>query len=150
MITKYKLFELTMQKFARDFQKERDASIDKNIPSIPGMYYWKIKADNLDIIKASLEKLGAPKDFFLDIQICKRRGLIGKSHYIEIWYNKNFKSADKDTWMSEEWGWREWEHEKRLKGYDDLRYRRGYKYMGVVKLTAEEIELYTTMNKYNL
>jgi len=149
-----------MQQFERDFQKERDASVDKNIQPISGRYYWKIKADNLDIIKASLDKLGAPKDIFLDIQICKRRGLIavrrpllllrGKSHFIEIWHNENFKSEDKNTWMSDEWSWMEWQHDKRLKGFDDLRYRRGYKYMGVVKLTQEEIELYTSMNKYNL
>lgn len=150
MITKYKIFELTMQQFARNFKKERDASVDKNIEEKPGKYYWKIKADDLDIIYASLEKLGAPKKIFNDIQLSKRRGLFGKNHFIEVWHNENFKSENQNTWLSYDWDWREWAHDKKLKGFEDQRYKFGYKYMGVVKITPEEMEFYTAMNKYNL
>lgn len=146
MITDFKLFELTYQEFSRQFKKERDDSVDKNIPSIPGRYYWKIKADDLFIIKASLDKLGAPKRIFDDIFSSGRKGLIGKNHFIEIYHNENYKKEDKDKFTSEEWNWEIWEHDKKLKGFGDRRYKAGYKYMGVVKPEKEKISAI----KYNL
>lgn len=146
MIKNFKLFELTYQEFSRQFKKERDDSIDKNIPSIPGRYYWKIKADDFNIIKASLDKLGAPKEIFDEICLSNRKGLIGKNHFIEIYHNENYKNEDKYKFSSLAWNWEIWEHDKKLKGFDDRRYQAGYKYMGVVKPEEERVAAI----KYNL
>jgi hypothetical protein len=150
MIKTFKIFELTMQQFSRQFRKERDDGVDKNIPEIPGRYYWKVKSDDFVVIGVSLDKIGAPKEMFNDIKLCQRRGFLGKNHFIEVWHNENYKNEDVNNFTSDEWDWNVWEHDKRLKGFNDRRYKAGYKYMGVVKLTKEEIELYRAIDKYNL
>ena len=160
MITKFKIFEsdifsqipsgLTSRRFVDEFHKLRNASVDQNIPSIPGRFYWKIHKNSLGIIEASLHKIGAPKSLFDDIKSNIKAGSIGSSTDLEIWYTKDWKTTGRNTWLHKEWNWREWEHGKKLKGYHDYRYKAGYKYMGVVMLSKEEKELYSISHLYNL
>jgi len=160
MITKFKIFEkwdisqipsgLTSRRFADEFHKLRNASVDQNIPSIPGRFYWKIHKDSLGIIEASLDKIGAPKSLFYEIKSDINSNSLRSSTDLEIWYTKDWKKTGKYTWLHKEWSWREWDHGKKLKGYHDDRYKAGYKYMGVVMLSKEEKEFYSISHLYNL
>jgi hypothetical protein len=47
MIKTFKLFELTMQQFSRQFQKERDDSVDKNIPEIKSDDNKNFESENI-------------------------------------------------------------------------------------------------------
>lgn len=154
MITNFKLFEIrsgfTWKDIQREYKKLRNDSVDENISSKPGRFYWKIHKDSFGIIEASLDKIGAPRSFFYEIKRDIYSDLIGSSTDLEIWYTKDWKTTGKLTWMHKEWSWRDWDHGKKLKGYNDERYKAGYKYMGVVKLSKEERDFFTNAINYNL
>jgi len=135
------------QQLTRKWKKERDDGIDKNIPTISGRFYWKLKSINKSILKASLDKIKAPKK--LVKEILSDIGDTPKRSYIEVWYNEE-PFGDRYSWTRDKWGWSTWEPDKRLRGYYDRRYINGFKYMGVVKLSKEEINLLLDVEKYNL
>jgi len=116
-------------------RKEMDDSV-KNIKSKPNLFYWRVRCDNKYVVKILLKKLKVPNKIINEIisglQYYKTRYITIGKNYVRWTYNYDIV---------------------KIGGYSDKFHKRGFKYMGPIRLTnkeKEELELLIQLDKYNL